>query len=196
MSKRKRCSWAVGNPLMEEYHDKEWGVPLHDDRKLFEFLLLDAMQAGLSWLTILKKRGGFRRAFDGFDAGKIARYGPARIRKLMKDEGIIRNRLKIESTVTNARAFLSIRKEVGSFDAYVWGLLAGQKTDRVYRSLKDLPAHTPAAMAMSKALKKRGFRFVGPTITYAFMQAAGMVNDHLPTCFRFKEVQRLRRRRQ
>lgn len=196
MSKRKRCPWAVGNPLMEEYHDKEWGVPLHDDRRLFEFLLLDAMQAGLSWLTVLKKRDGFRRAFDGFDAGKIARYGPARIRRLMKDEGIIRNRLKIESTVTNARAFLSIRKEVGSFDAYVWGLLAGQKTDRVYRSLKDLPAQTPAAVAMSKALKKRGFRFVGPTITYAFMQAAGMVNDHLTTCFRFKEVQRLRRRRQ
>ena len=180
---------------MEDYHDTEWGVPVHDDRKLFEFLVLDAMQAGLSWLTILRKRDGFRAAFDGFDARKIARYRPARVERLMKNAGIIRNRLKIESTISNARAFLLVQKEFGSFDTYVWGLLEGQDTDAVYRTMKEIPAQTPAAVATSKALKRRGFRFVGPTICYAFMQAAGMVNDHLPTCFRYKAVERLRRRR-
>ncbi|MCZ6688990.1 MAG: DNA-3-methyladenine glycosylase I [Planctomycetota bacterium] len=192
---KRRCDWALGHSLMQAYHDKEWGVPIHDDRKLFELLILEGMQAGLSWLTILKKRDTFRQAFDGFDPGKIARYRQARVERLMKDKGIIRNRLKIESTISNARSCLSVQKELGGFSDYLWGLLEGHTTDTIYRRMRDIPAQTPAAVSMSKALKKRGFRFVGPTICYAFMQATGMVNDHLPTCFRYKEVRRTRGRR-
>ena len=191
--KKRTCDWPAGNPLMEEYHDREWGTPLHNDRKMFEFLLLEGMQAGLSWLTILKKRKAFRKAFDGFDPRKIARYRRARVERLMNDEGIIRNRLKIDAAIGNAKACLAVQRECGSLSRYLWGLLDGEKTDRVYRRLRDIPAQTPAAATMSKALKQRGFRFVGPTICYAHMQATGMVNDHLPTCFRYKEIQRLRK---
>jgi len=183
----KRCSWP-SSELDIAYHDKEWGVPVHDDRVLFEFLILEGAQAGLSWSTILKKRAGYRRAFAGFDPGKVARFDAGRRRKLMKDEGIVRNRLKIESTVTNARAFLAVQKEFGSFDRYVWQFVGG-KPIRNARKGKDVPARTPESDALSKDLQRRGFRFVGTTICYAFMQAVGMVNDHLVTCHRYRELQ-------
>ncbi len=174
------------------YHDEEWGVPLHDDRKLFEFLVLDAFQAGLSWRTILHKRDNFRIAFDGFDAQLIARYKTRKIGQLLENAGIVRNRMKIEATVANAKVFLGVQSEYGSFDSYIWQFVGGQPKQNRWRSLKRLPANTPDSDRMSKDLKERGFKFVGTTICYAFMQAAGMVNDHLVKCFRYQEVQAVR----
>jgi len=187
----KRCTWAGNDPLYHQYHDKEWGVPLHNDRKLFEFLILEGMQAGLSWITILKKRDAFREAFDRFDYNKVARYTPAKIEKLMNNEGIIRNRLKLNAAVTNARAFLQVRKEFGTFNKYLWGFEDHKPVQNAFRSLKQVPAKTELAEALSKDLKKRGFSFVGPTIVYAMMQATGMVNDHTTDCFRYREVKQL-----
>lgn len=175
---------------MIEYHDREWGVPQHDDRVLFEFLILEGAQAGLSWSTILAKREAYRRAFDNFDAEKVARYGAPQVRRLMSDAGIVRNRLKIQSTVVNARAFLEVRKEYGSFDAHIWQFVGGRPLSRPLRTLKQLPAQTTESEKMSKDLIRRGFKFVGPTICYAFMQAVGMVNDHLVSCFRREEIER------
>jgi DNA-3-methyladenine glycosylase I len=189
---RVRCHWAR-DPLDIRYHDEEWGVPVHDDGKLFEFLILEGAQAGLSWSTILKKRAGYRRAFAAFDPGRVARFSAARVERLLADASIVRNRAKIEATVANARAFLAVQREFGSFDAYVWGLAGGRPRQNTWRSVKDLPAETPESKAMSRDLLRRGFRFVGPTICYAFMQAVGMVNDHLVECFRWREVQRLAR---
>jgi DNA-3-methyladenine glycosylase I len=175
---------------MIEYHDKEWGVPLHDDRKLFEFLVLDAFQAGLSWNTIINKRKNFEKAFDNFDYKKIARYTEKKLEKLMNDAGIIRNRLKVYGTVKNAKAFMEVQKEFGSFDKYIWQFTGGKTIHNNFKSTKEIPAKTKEAEAMSKDLVKRGFTFVGPTICYAFMQAAGMVNDHITGCFRYKEVKK------
>jgi len=186
---RIRCAWP-SSPISIAYHDREWGVPLRDDRKLFEFLVLDAAQAGLSWEIILRKREGFRAAFDDFDPEKIARYDDKKIKELLADPGIIRNRLKIESAIGNARAFLVVQKECGSFARYIWQFVEGKPRINARRSLKDIPATSPESDAMSKALKKRGFRFVGSTICYAFMQAAGMVNDHAVDCFRHAELAR------
>ena len=183
----RRCPWAKGD-LDVDYHDREWGVPQHDDRVLFEFLILEGAQAGLSWSTILKKRENYRRAFDGFDPAKIARYRDGKIMKLLADPGIVRNRLKVESTIANARAFLDVQREFGSFDAYVWRFVNGAPVHNARRTLAEAPARSPEADAMSKDLLKRGFRFVGPTICYAFMQAVGMVNDHLVDCFRYAEI--------
>lgn len=177
---------------MIAYHDEEWGVPLHDDRKLFEFLVLDAFQAGLSWRTILHKRDNFRLAFDGFDAKLIARYKKRKIGQLLENAGIVRNRMKIGATVANAKVFLRVQSEYGSFDSYIWQFVGGQPKQNRWRSLKQLPASTPDSDRMSKDLKERGFKFVGTTICYAFMQAAGMVNDHLVKCFRYEEVQAVR----
>jgi DNA-3-methyladenine glycosylase I len=182
----QRCSWP-STELDIAYHDQEWGVPVHDDRLLFEFLILEGAQAGLSWSTILRKRDNYRRAFDGFDVKKVARFDAARKKRLMKNEGIVRNRLKIESTVTNARAFLAVQKEFGSFDRYVWGFVGGKPVQNS-RKGKDIPARTAESDALSKDLQRRGFRFVGSTICYAFMQAVGMVNDHLTTCYRYREL--------
>ena len=187
---KRSCEWPSDDPLMIEYHDTEWGVPAHDDTKLFEFLVLDAMQAGLSWRTVLKKRENFRRAFRQFDPQKVARFGKRDIERLMKDAGIIRNRLKIESAVANARALIGVQKEFGSFDAYIWGFTGGKTIRNRLKSLAEMPAESEESRAMSKDLKKRGFRFCGPVICYAFMQAAGMVNDHLVHCFRYREVER------
>ncbi len=187
-SRNMRCDWAGNDPIMIEYHDKEWGVAVHDDRLLFEFLVLEGAQAGLSWSTILKKRESYRAAFDDFDIEKVADYGEDKIGRLLQDPGIIRNRLKIRSTISNARAVLSIRKEFGSFDSYIWGFVDGKTIRNSWRELKEIPAKTPEAEAMSKDLKKRGFTFVGPTICYAFMQAVGMVNDHITNCFRYREL--------
>jgi len=173
---------------MIEYHDTEWGVPLHDDRKLFEFLILEGAQAGLSWETILRKRENYRRAFDGFDAAKIARYDNRKVRALLADAGIVRNRLKIAATIGNAQAFLAIQSEHGSFDRYIWEFVGGKQNGNPWRESKQAPARTAESDAMSKALKKRGFRFVGSTICYAFMQATGMVNDHATDCFRRREI--------
>ena len=186
------CEWPVDDDLMIAYHDEEWGVPLHDDRKLFEFLVLDAFQAGLSWRTILHKRENFRLAFDAFDAQLIARYKKRKIGQLLENAGIVRNRMKIEATVGNAKAFLRVQSEYGSFDSYIWQFVGGKPKQNRWRSLKRLPASTPASDRMSKDLKDRGFKFVGTTICYAFMQAAGMVNDHLVKCFRYEEVQAVR----
>ena len=178
-----RCDWAR-TPLSIEYHDKEWGTPVHDDRVLFEFMTLEGAQAGLSWETILRKRDAYRIAFANFDPAKVARFTPAKVERLLLNEGIVRNRLKVESTVTNAKAFLTIQKEFGSFDAYVWRFVGGAPLVNRRRSMKDLPARTPESDALSKDLSKRGFRFVGSTICYAFMQAVGMVDDHVDGCFR------------
>jgi DNA-3-methyladenine glycosylase I len=185
-----RCDWSLGHPSMIHYHDTEWGVPVHDDRKLFEFLVLDAMQAGLSWRTILLKRENFRRAFDNFDADKVARYTEKRVAKLLQNPGIIRNRLKVRSAVTNARALLKVREEFSSFDQYIWQFVDDQPLISRFQLMKQIPATSRESDAMSKDLKQRGFNFVGSTICYAFMQAAGMVNDHIVTCFRYREVQR------
>jgi DNA-3-methyladenine glycosylase I len=184
VNERARCGWATSDPLYARYHDEEWGVPVHDDRRLFELLLLEGAQAGLSWLTILRKREGYAKAFSGFDPRKIARYDAAKKARLMADEGIVRNRLKIESSVGNAKAFLAVQKEFGSFDAYIWGFVGGSPRVNRPRSLADVPARTPESDAMSLDLKKRGFRFVGSTIGYAFMQACGLVNDHVQGCFK------------
>ncbi len=173
---------------MIRYHDEEWGVPVHDDRVLFEFLILEGAQAGLSWETVLRKRERYREVFDGFDAEKIARYDAKKVRALLADPGIIRNRLKISATISNAKAFLEVQREFGSFDKYLWQFTGGKTLNRVRRGMKDLPASTPESDAMGKDLKKRGFRFVGSTICYALMQATGMVNDHVRTCFRFSEI--------
>jgi DNA-3-methyladenine glycosylase I len=177
----KRCEWPTDDALMLAYHDTEWGTVLHDDRKLFEFLLLDNAQAGLSWKTILHKRENYRKAFDNFDPEKIARYTPRKIASLLNNPGIVRNRLKVASAVTNAQCFLEIQDEFGSFDAYIWQFVEGKTIRNAWKNLKDIPATSPESDAMSKALKQRGFKFVGSTICYAFMQSAGMVNDHL-TC--------------
>ena len=185
---KTRCEWAGSDPLYLNYHDEEWGVPVHDDRRLFEFLILEGAQAGLSWITILKKRENYRRAFDSFDPVKMARYRPARIAKLLQDPGIVRNRLKIAAAVGNAKAFLKVQEEFGSFDAYIWRFTGGGTQRNAWRTLRDIPAQTAEAVAMSKDLKQRGFRFVGPTICYAFMQACGLVNDHVMSCFRYKEL--------
>lgn len=188
-STRIRCAWP-SSPISIAYHDREWGVPLKDDRKLFEFLVLDAAQAGLSWEIILRKREGFRAAFDNFDPEKIARYDHKKIKDLLSDERIIRNRLKIESAISNAQAFLAVQKECGGFARYIWQFVQGKPKINARRSLKDIPATSAESDAMSKALKRRGFRFVGSTICYAFMQAAGMVNDHAIDCFRHAELAR------
>ena len=183
-----RCPWATGDQYIA-YHDMEWGVPVHDDRVLFEFLILEGAQAGLSWSTILKKRENYREAFDQFDAAAVARYDTDRQAVLMSNAGIVRNRLKIASAIDNAKAFLAVQHEFGSFDAYIWGFVGGVALQNARKSMKDVPARTPESDAMSKDLKKRGFRFVGSTICYAFMQAVGMVNDHLADCFRYAELQ-------
>ena len=183
-----RCGWARPTPVYLAYHDEEWGVPVHDDRSLFEFLVLEGAQAGLSWETILNKRPAYRRAFDRFDPRKVAAFDRARVRRLLGDAGIVRNRLKIDSAITNARAFLDVQREFGSFDRYVWGFVGGAPKRNAWTSLKEIPPRTADSDAMSQDLKKRGFRFVGSTICYAFMQATGMVNDHITTCFRYREV--------
>jgi DNA-3-methyladenine glycosylase I len=184
----QRCPWPEGNEQMIRYHDTEWGVPLHDDRKLYEFLVLDAFQAGLSWAIVLKKREGFRKAFSNFDPRKVARYDGRKVKSLLADAGIIRNRLKIEATISNARAFLAVQREYGSFDRYIWQFTGGKTNCCRRRTLRQLPCRSAESDAMSKDLKARGFRFVGSTICYAFMQAAGMVNDHLVGCFRYHEL--------
>ena len=182
----KRCAWAgTSKPLMIEYHDKEWGRPVHDDRLLFEFLILEGAQAGLSWETILNKRENYRKAFNNFDAKKIAKYDKAKQKKLLADPGIVRNRLKVSSAVSNAQAFLAVQKEFGSFDKYIWQFVGGKPRRNALKSQKEILARTPESDAMSKDLKKRGFNFVGSTICYAFMQATGMVNDHVVECFRY-----------
>jgi DNA-3-methyladenine glycosylase I len=183
-----RCEWVWHERLLIEYHDKEWGVPLHDDKLLFEFLVLDAFQAGLSWSIILKKRENFRRAFSDFDPFKIAKFNESKVDRLLQDSGIIRNKLKIESTISNAKSFLDVRKEFGSFDKYIWQFVNYTTIQNRWKSIKELPAKTDKSDLMSKDLRKRGFRFVGSTICYAFMQAAGMVNDHIINCFRYKEL--------
>jgi DNA-3-methyladenine glycosylase I len=182
-----RCPWATTEPAIT-YHDEEWGVPLHDDRKLFEFLILEGAQAGLSWITILKKRENYRKAFDGFQAEKIARYGADDVNRLLADAGIVRNRLKIAATITNAKGFRAVRKEVGSFDAYLWSFVEGKPKQNRWRRMSDVPTRTAESDAMSRDLLKRGFKFVGSTICYALMQATGMVNDHLVTCPRHAEL--------
>jgi DNA-3-methyladenine glycosylase I len=188
MSKRKRCAWAGTNPQMIAYHDDEWGMPVHDDHKLFEFLVLEGAQAGLSWKTILDKREGYREAFAGFDPAKVARFDQRRIDKLLQNPQIVRNRLKVESSVSNAVAFLAVQHEFGSFDRFVWASVASAPRINRWRRIGEVPASTPESDALSKTLKQRGFRFVGTTICYAFMQATGLVNDHLIGCFRHRQV--------
>ena len=188
MKTKPRCSWPLGSKIMIAYHDKEWGTPVHNDRKLFEYLLLDAFQAGLSWSTIINKRKNFRKAFDNFDYKKIARYNKRNINSLLKDAGIIRNRLKIHAAVTNAKAIIGVQKEFGSFNRYIWQFTGGKTIHNIWKSLKEIPAKTKESDEMSKNLKSRGFKFVGSTICYAFMQAAGIVNDHIVRCFRYKEL--------
>lgn len=187
MTARKRCKWATAsnNPLMIRYHDEEWGVPIHDDIRLFEFLILEGAQAGLSWQTVLNKRENYRKAFHNFDPVKIARYSRKEVQRLLRDPGIIRNRLKIEAAITNAKMFLEIQRQFGSFDKYIWAFVGGKPIKHAFTSLRQIPATTKESDAMSKDLLKRGFRFVGPTICYAFMQAVGMVNDHTQGCFRY-----------
>ena len=186
--KQQRCGWSTSDPLYVAYHDREWGVPVHDDRRLFEMLILEGAQAGLSWITVLKKRENYRKAFDNFDAKKIACYNTTKIRQLLKNEGIIRNKMKIKAAISNAKAFLEVRSEFGTFDKYIWQFVEGTPIKNRWKSLKEIPAMTSESEAMSNDLKKRGFHFVGSTICYAFMQAVGMVNDHIVQCFRHKEV--------
>ena len=183
-----RCEWAGSDPAMIEYHDTEWGVPVHDDPTHFEFLVLEGAQAGLSWSTILKRRAGYRKAFAAFDPAKVARFTPARVEKLLGDPGIIRNRAKVESAVRNARAFLAVQKEFGSFDTYVWGFVGGRTLVNQWRRMGQLPAVTPESEAFSADLRRRGFSFVGPTVCYAHLQATGLVNDHVVGCFRYAEL--------
>ena len=192
---RRRCAWANGDAAMLRYHDEEWGVPVHDDRRLFELLILESAQAGLSWATILKKRETYRRAFDGFEPARVARFGARRIRQLLGDAGIVRNRAKIEAAVANARAVLAVQRQQASFDVWLWGSVAGAPRQNTWASLRQVPAETDASRALSRDLKAHGFTFVGPTICYAFMQATGMVNDHTTDCFRWREVRRLARRK-
>jgi len=183
-----RCRWAGSDPLYIHYHDSEWGVPLHDDNKLFEFLVLEGAQAGLSWLTILKKRENYRNAFDNFDVAAVSTYGSAKVAALLGDSGIVRNRLKIGAAVQNARAFQKVQTEFGGFDNYIWRFVGGRPIRNRWKTESDIPPQTAESIAMSKDLKRRGFRFVGPTICYAFMQAVGMVNDHVTGCFRYSQV--------
>jgi DNA-3-methyladenine glycosylase I len=189
---KPRCGWSTSDPLYVRYHDEEWGRPVHDDRVLFEFLTLEGAQAGLSWVTILRKRPAYAAAFSNFDPAKVARYDARRAARLMTDAGIVRNRLKIESTISNARAFLAVQKELGSFDAYIWRFVGGRPLVNRPRTLADVPPRTDVSDAMSRELKKRGFRFVGSTICYAFMQACGLVDDHVATCFRARRRAALR----
>jgi len=186
--RRRRCEWGDSTPEYRAYHDREWGVPAHDERLLFEFLILEGAQAGLSWITILRKRPAYRRAFDRFDPRKVARYDRRRVRALLADAGIVRNRLKIESAISNARAFLEVQKEFGSFDRYIWQFVGGAPIQNARRGMRELPARTAESDAMSRDLKQRGFRFVGSTICYAFMQAAGFVNDHMVYCPRYRPL--------
>ncbi len=190
MNKKKRCAWPGADPLYIKYHDKEWGVPVYKDRKLFEFLILEGAQAGLSWLTILKRREGYRKAFANFDVQKVARYNKRKIESLLKDPGIIRNRLKVECAVSNAKAFIKVQKEFGSFSNYQWQFVGGKPIKNKWKSIKELPVTTKESDAFSKDLKKRGFKFVGSTIMYAHMQAVGMVNDHVKDCFRYSSCGR------
>jgi DNA-3-methyladenine glycosylase I len=183
-----RCEWADTSPLYQQYHDEEWGVPTHDDKSLFEFLILEGAQAGLSWETILKKREGYREAFDQFDVEKMAMYSESKIEELLQNPKIIRNRLKVNSAVLNAKHFLDVKKEFGSFDKYIWQFTHGKTIQNRFSKISDLPASTPESFAMSKDLKKRGFKFIGTTICYAYMQSMGMVNDHTIDCFRYKEL--------
>ncbi|MEM1259791.1 MAG: DNA-3-methyladenine glycosylase I [Bacteroidota bacterium] len=185
---KHRCGWCVGDSLYEAYHDKEWGVPVKDDATLFEFLILETFQAGLSWITILRKRENFRKAFDHFDYRKIAEYDQTKINSLLQDSGIVRNKLKINATVSNAKAFIQVQKEYGSFSKYIWGFVNGRPIKNAFKDYKDAPAKTELSDTISKDLKKRGFKFVGSTVIYAHMQATGMVNDHETTCFRYYEV--------
>lgn len=181
-----KCAWASSDPLYQKYHDEEWGVPVHDDRKLFEMLILEGAQAGLSWITILRKRENYRKAFNNFDAKKIAKYDSKKVKELLQNEGIVRNKLKIAAAIQNAKCFLEIQKEFGSFDKYIWQFVNGKQITNKWKSLKEIPAKTKESDAMGKDLKKRGFKFVGSTICYAFMQAVGMVNDHTVDCFRYR----------
>ena len=186
-----RCSWCLGDELYLNYHDEEWGVPLHDDRMLFEFLVLEGAQAGLSWITVLKKRAAYRAAFAGFDYARVAEYDENQVRSLLDNPGIIRNELKVRSAIRNARAFIRVRKEFGTFDDYIWGFVGGKPVQNAWPDLSRVPAETPLSGKISRDLKRRGFNFVGPTIVYAHMQATGMVNDHTTDCFRHQEVQAL-----
>lgn len=186
-----RCKWAGSDPVMIRYHDREWGVPVHRDRKLFEFLVLEGAQAGLSWITVLKKRPAYRKAFDNFDFNRVAEYGESRVRDLLGNPGIIRNELKIRSAIRNAGAFIRIRKEFGSFNKYIWQFVENRPVQNSWKKLKDLPARTPLSDEISTDLKKRGFNFVGSTIVYAHIQATGMVNDHTTDCFRYNEIRKL-----
>jgi len=188
VTSKNRCPWSSSDPIYIRYHDREWGVPLHNDKKLFEFLILEGMQAGLSWLMILKKRENFRKAFSNFDPKKVARFDSIKVGRLLRDKSIVRNRLKLKAAIQNAKAFLRVQKEFGSFNKYIWQFVGGEPRMNRWKSLKDLPAKTRESDAMSEDLKKRGFSFVGSTICYAHMQATGMVNDHLISCFRYKEV--------
>lgn len=188
MQQINRCKWSISDPLYIKYHDKEWGVLVHNDRKLFEMIILDGAQAGLSWLTILKKRENYRKAFDNFDPKKVTMYDKRKVAQLLKNDGIIRNKLKIESAITNAKAFLKVKEEFGTFDKYIWQFVGGKTKINSWKELNEIPAFTEESDAMSKDLKKREFKFVGSTICYAFMQAAGLVNDHTIDCFRYKEL--------
>lgn len=188
MKEKKRCSWCLGDPLYMVYHDTEWGVPLYDEQKLFEFLILETFQAGLSWITVLKKRENFRAAFDQFDYTKIENYTASKVEALMNNPNIIRNRLKIKATISNAKAFIKIQQEEGSFSTYIWRFLDGKPLQNQFDSNKEIPAYTALAETISKDLKRRGFKFIGPTVVYAHMQATGMVNDHVTDCFRYNEV--------
>jgi DNA-3-methyladenine glycosylase I len=187
---RRRCAWVTADPLYIAYHDDEWGVPVHDERRLFEMLVLEGAQAGLSWITILKRREGYRQAFAGFDPEKVARFGPERIEKLLQDPGIIRNRAKVAAAVANAQAVLALRREAGGLDRFLWSFVGNRPKRNRWTSPGEVPAETPESRAMSKELKRRGFAFVGPTVCYAFMQAVGMVNDHATGCFRYQELSR------
>ncbi|MCK5338560.1 MAG: DNA-3-methyladenine glycosylase I [Bacteroidales bacterium] len=185
---KNRCEWAGHDPLYHDYHDKEWGVPVYDDHKLFEFLVLETFQAGLSWITILRKRDNFRKAFDSFDYNKIAAYDEDKVQELLHDAGIVRNQLKIRATINNAQAFIRVKEEFGSFSKYIWGFVSGKPIQNSFKSIKELPANTHLSDEISKDLKKRGFKFVGSTVVYAHMQATGMVNDHFVHCYRYKEL--------
>jgi DNA-3-methyladenine glycosylase I len=189
---KPRCEWCLQDELYRSYHDTEWGVPVHDDLRLFEFLALEGAQAGLSWLTILKKREAYREAFDGFDPRRVARFGARQVTQLLGNPGIVRNRMKIESVINNARAFLEVQDELGSFECYQWSFVDGQPVHGRYPSWKDIPAKTEVSERLSRDLRRRGFTFVGPTIVYAHMQATGMVNDHVVRCFRYRELRRAR----
>ena len=188
---KKRCEWSGSEPIYVDYHDNEWGVPVHDDRLHFELLILEGAQAGLSWITILKRRDTYRKAFDNFNVLKVSKYSEKKIEKLLSDPGIIRNKLKVRAAVQNAKSYLKVQKEFGSFDKYIWQFVGNKTIDNKWKNMGDVPAKTKESDAMSKDLKKRGFSFVGSTICYAYMQAAGMVNDHTVDCFRYKEVKRL-----